>query len=110
MANVPFESKFYQIPINLPKTEDVVTCTKCGCDFMELILVQQYNKLHVVALGQQPAPKGPYGYWIFRCPKCQELYEPNVTMGAMDSNRKEYDNFLDKLEAPLPDEKKGDKV
>lgn len=113
MAQIPFESKFYPVPINIPKTDDVVSCTKCGCTFMELILVQQFNKLHVVALGQQPAPKGPYGYWLFRCPKCSELYEPNVTMGPQDGNQKEYDKLLDVLEAPImvpPPPPGGDKI
>lgn len=98
----PFESKFYPVPVNLPKTDDVITCTKCGNTWLELVLVQQYNKLHTVILGQQPAPKSQTGFWLFRCPKCQELYEPNVTIGMQDQARKDYDSFLDSLEAPMP--------
>jgi hypothetical protein len=109
-----FESKFYPIPINLPKTDDVVTCVKCGCKWLELVLVQQYGKLHTVVLGQQPPPKSQTGFWLFRCPKCQELYEPNVTIGMQDQSRKDYDAFLDELEAPIPVQTlpvvKGEKV
>lgn len=92
-------------------TEDLVICKKCGCQWLELILVQQYSKNYTIVLGQKPTPKTDTGFWLFRCPKCSELYEPPVNAATQDQARKIYDAFLDQLEEPLPTtEVKPDKV
>lgn len=95
-------SYFETLPINQPKSDEVKTCIKCHCQWMELILVEQFPAFSSSVVGQKPQSKGGIGFYLFRCPKCLELYEPSVLNGAQDASRKLYDLFLDQLEAPLP--------
>lgn len=94
------------------KDDDVVICGKCGCKWMELILVQQYNKHFHVVLGQKPMPKTDLAFWLFRCPKCNEVWEPPVQVGAYDSARKGYDQFVNHMLQPVDDPNKpqGEKI
>jgi len=79
---------------------DVIQC-QCGCTYFEQILVQQFPKLHNVILGQQVPSAGDMGFYVFRCVKCHELYEPQVQIAARDLARKQYEKFLDNMEAPV---------
>lgn len=88
-----------------PKIDEVVSCSVCGCAWMEQILVQQYSKDHFVILGQQVPEMRPVGFYLLRCPKCGEVYEPNLQSAPQDTFRKGYDDFLDQMEAPLNDAK-----
>lgn len=90
--------------------EDVLKCQKCGCGWLELISVQQYSKRSFVILGQKPAPKTDIGFWLFRCPKCGNVHEPNVQVGPRDLARKGYDNFLDCMEKDIETKVTGEKV
>jgi hypothetical protein len=74
--------------------DDVVTCSACGCQWMELVCVQQYDKNHYVILGQKPPTKNDIGFWIFKCPKCNEVYEPHVYAGPQDIAHKRYQGFV----------------
>lgn len=91
------------------RNKDVVTCKKCGCSWMEQVLVQQYSPHHMVILGQKVASQSDMGFFLLRCIKCAETYEPNVQIGARDSARKAYDLFLDQMEKPM-DTSGGEKV
>lgn len=86
--------------------DNVVVCEKCGCSWMELILVQQYNRHFQVVLGQKPVPKDNIGYWLFRCPKCNEVWEPPISVGSYDSGRKGYDQFINHMLEPIPSSSK----
>lgn len=93
------------------KKKEVVTCTKCGCDWMELISVQQYSLHHAVILGQKPGSLNDMNFWMFRCPKCGETYEPRlVSSGVHDAERQSYDSFVDKMTAKEEKVVKGEKV
>jgi hypothetical protein len=84
---------------NVSRQPDVVRCQKCGCEWMELICVQQYAKHHNVILGQRPGSISDIGFWLFRCPKCQEIQEPALTYGGFqDIGRKGYNKFLDQMD------------
>ena len=105
---------FYPIPItqqNRQSATDVITCIKCGCQWMELITVQQYPRIHNVVLGQKPAAQDS-GYYLFRCPKCNELYEPSIQMTPHELTKSTYGKFIEQLESPLPEVKKeeGNKI
>ena len=78
-------------------TKDVVSCPNCSCEWMELFLVQQYPKHNQVILGQKPASINDIGFWLFRCPKCNEVYEAPVQVGAQDAARRGYDAFIDHM-------------
>lgn len=91
------------------RNNEVVACKKCGCSWMEQLLVQQYNIHHNVILGQKVPAHNEIGFWLLRCVKCFEVYEPNVQIGVRDSMRQEYDKFLDHMEKPI-DVPDGEKV
>lgn len=75
---------------------DLVGCTKCGCQWMELVEVYQYPKYHQVLLGQKPPTQsGPF--YLFRCPKCGEVIEPSVQNGMRTAIRAEYDEFIERM-------------
>lgn len=86
---------------------DVVKC-KCGCMFMEQVPVQQVPKMHNVILGQSVPPHRGLVFYVFRCIKCLEVYEPSVQVAARDAARQTYDNFLDQMEGVEKDKDKGD--
>ena len=83
------------------KDPDVVTCT-CGCSYLEQVPVYQFPKNHSVILGQAVPPHADMGFYILRCIKCGEIYEPQVQIAARDSARRAYDAFLDEMERPGP--------
>ena len=83
--------------------DDTMSCKKCGLSWFELVEVHQYSQYHNVVLGQRPPTKlDNGGFYVLRCPKCQELYEPNVHSTLHEPSRKAYEAFLDALEAPIP--------
>lgn len=84
-----------------PKDDEIVGCPVCSCTWLEQIQVQQYGKDHFVILGQQVSPKTGVTFILFRCPKCNEIIEPNVQSAPQDTFRKGYDNFLDQMETPF---------
>jgi len=94
------------IPDKLKNEEDLVSCTTCGCKWLEVVVVQQFSKLHFLQLGQKPATVGEIGFYLFRCPKCNNVMEPHVQVGATDVARKAYDKFYDHMLEPIPTEKK----
>ncbi len=106
----PTPFAFRDIPItqNRPKPgsheaeEYDQVCTKCGCQWLELVLVQRWSKLDTVVLGQKPTPKTSAGYYVFRCVKCGELFEPSVSVSQHESGFKPYEAFVKQLEEPIP--------
>lgn len=90
------------------KEPDVAQCPSCKCTFFEQITVHQFPRQHNVILGQKVQPILDFGFNVFRCIKCGEVAEPDVQVGARDSARKMYDDFLDMMEAPLPN--KAEKI
>ena len=80
--------------------ENAVHCVKCGCTWLEQVLIRQYDKDHLVILGQQVQPATEVGFWILKCIKCGDLMEPNVQSGPQDMYRKGYDKFLNIMEEP----------
>jgi hypothetical protein len=80
--------------------KEVVEC-KCGCSYLEQVPVHQFPRVHNVILGQPVQPHNGITFYVLRCLKCQEIYEPSVQLAARDSARKVYDNFLDQMEKPL---------
>ena len=82
------------------KEADVIQC-HCGCSHFEQVAVHQFPKMHNVILGQQVQPAGDLGFYVFRCLKCSEIYEPSVQLAARDQSRKSYENFLDEMEKPI---------
>ncbi len=91
-----------------PVEDDVLSCTKCGCTWLERILVHQYPKFHQLLLGQQPHPKNDIGFWIFKCPKCNELFEPAMTAGTQTHARKLYDALIENM--IKPEDPSGEKL
>lgn len=93
---------------NKPR-DNALSCTKCGCQWMELVEVYQFPEYHSVILGQKPtADAGPF--FMFRCPKCQEVFEPAVQAGPRDSQRTGYDRFVEHMQNDLPGTVKGEEV
>ena len=88
------------------KEPETLMCKACRCQWFEQIAVQRYPKLHNVILGQRVSSIDDAGFWLFRCVKCGEVYEPNVQAGTHDTMRKYYDNFLDDMETPIPNQGK----
>ena len=86
------------------KEADVVKCN-CGCPYLEQVEVQRFPKMHNVILGQKVQPQGDMSFFVFRCIKCNEVYEPSVQLAARDQSRKAYEDFLDEMEKPLRDVK-----
>lgn len=84
----------------LPKINnpELVRCPDCKCSYFEQVIVQQFPKLSTVVVGQATVPVGDVGFYIFRCAKCGEMFEPNVQLNTFDSVRKKYDEFMDELE------------
>lgn len=90
------------------KDPDVVVC-QCGCSYLEQVPVHQFPKNHSVILGQAVPPHGDMGFYVLRCIKCGEIYEPQVQIAARDSARRAYDHFLDEMERPaIGDKDKGE--
>jgi len=89
------------------KQPEAVKC-ECGCPYMEQVAVQQFPKMHNVILGQAVQPIQDFAFYIFRCLKCGEIYEPQVQLAARDSARKAYEDFLDEMERPFPVKDKPD--
>ena len=83
------------------KEADVVKCA-CGCPYLEQVEVQRFPKMHNVILGQKVQPQGDLSFYVFRCLKCNEVYEPSVQLAARDQSRKAYEDFLDEMEKPIP--------
>ena len=83
------------LEVRKDREEDIVTCGECGCQWMELVAVQQYLEGHSVILGQKPPVKQDTGFWIFRCPKCGETYEPRIIAGPQDRLHKQYAKFVE---------------
>jgi hypothetical protein len=88
--------------------QEVVKC-KCGCTYLEQVPVHQFPKLHNVILGQQVQPHRGITFYVFRCIKCNEVYEPSVQLTARDAARKVYDEFLDEMEGAETDEAPAEK-
>jgi len=84
------------------KNPEVMECS-CGCTHFQQVEVHQYPKMHQVVLGQPVQPHGLLGFYILKCLKCGEVYEPSVHLGARDQARRAYDLFLDEMEGiPAP--------
>lgn len=79
---------------------DAAACTNCGCTFLVQEEAYQFPKQHNVILGQRVQPLYDMPFYVFRCLKCNEVFEPQVQAGARDAARKLYDKFLDTMEAP----------
>jgi len=110
--NEPLSDRWYD-PTSLmerAREQEVIKC-KCGCSFLEQVPVHQFPKTHNVILGQPVQPYGGIGFYVLRCIKCGEVYEPSVQLAARDQARKVYDAFLDQMEQPVPSTKapKGSK-
>ena len=100
-------SMFYPVPVtqkyNKPVREqdtDLLACTKCGCQWLELLEVQQWSKYNTVVLGQKPSPKMGTGFYIFKCPKCNDIYEPPINVTPNEMEKSNYGNFISQLETP----------
>lgn len=105
----PRDNFFDPLAVRAPREENVVSCTKCGCQWMELVEVFQFPEYHSVILGQKPPiAKGPY--FFYRCPKCQEVYQPSIQYGARDSARASYDAFVKHMQTDLEVATDGEKV
>lgn len=83
---------------NQPK--DIVTCTKCKCEWFEQVKINQYKGDHIVIPGQAVPVGGPQEFIALRCIKCTALYQPKVMITAQDITTKLYNEMLDQLEAP----------
>lgn len=79
------------------KEEEVYLCIKCGCKWLELMELQQFPKDDEYVLGQKPTPKMSFTIWMYRCPKCNEMYELQTHNTGTDATRKAYDEFLDHM-------------
>jgi len=99
-------------PVGRQRTEtrEIVVCEDCGCEWFDLICVQQYPKHAQVILGQRPAPIDDRGFWLYKCIKCGEVYEPPVQVGPQDAARKGYDAFLDHMHVEAKKPGAGEEV
>lgn len=97
------QPKYYDPVLGRGETsdDDTIMCSKCGCVWLEKIQVHQYPKVHNIVLGQQPPTKTDLCFWLFKCVKCGELYEPSVQIASASPARKKYDAFLDHMEKPI---------
>ena len=103
MEHVNDRAKMFDPAEKFTSQDDVVVCNICGCSFMELILVKQYKKDHAVILGQKPPTHNDIGFYLFRCPKCKEVFEPvTIHSGSQNIVRKNYDQLLEKMDEPIP--------
>jgi len=91
----------WQPPEPEKKEEEVFLCQKCGCKWMELVELQQFPRDDSYVLGQKPTPKMSFAIWMYKCPKCNELYELQTHHSGTDATRKVYDDFLDHMVKPL---------
>jgi hypothetical protein len=108
MEHVNERAKLFDPAEVSKKDENVLACDKCGCSFMELITVSQYKKDHSVILGQKPPTANSLVFYVLKCVKCQEVYEPStIHSGSQNFVRKSYDQFLKQMEAKLPVRKIG---
>lgn len=75
-------------------------CSKCGNSWLQLIEVNEYSDFNEISLAQKPPPlHGLNSFYLFKCIKCNELYEPQVIRNAGTiANRDRYNNLLDQLE------------
>ena len=89
---------------------DILSCGKCASTWMEQVAVYQFKKDHNVILTQAVPAKDDIGFFVLRCIKCGEIYEPNVQVGARDTLRKKYDSFLDSMEDVPEVKTEGDPV
>jgi hypothetical protein len=107
MEHVNNRARLFDPTDKFTSNQDVTVCSVCGCAFMELILIKQYKKDHAIILGQKPPAANDIGFYVFRCPKCRELFEPvTIHSGSQNIVRKCYDQFLEKMEEPMPEKEK----
>lgn len=77
--------------------EEVASCEKCGCQWLELIFLQRFPKFVSYVLGQKPGSPADAGFWLYKCPKCGSLTEPTIIHTAIDSTHKIYNELIDFL-------------
>lgn len=109
----PMNARWYDPTALTEKMKDpeVANCPNCDCTFFEQITVHQFPRQHNVILGQRVQPIGDIGFYVFRCIKCKEVFEPQVQAGARDVARRMYDDFLDMMQAPVDSKKNtGEKL
>lgn len=100
-------------PINRFKKSrpEVFTCTQCGGRWMELVAVQQFPKDNAYIIGQKPGSVKDDGFYMFRCVKCLEVFEPRLlTAGPQNSVQREYDEFANHMSKPLYKKDSGEEV
>lgn len=81
-------------------TADTAKCNKCNGSWFEQLRVAQYSINHITAPGQT-INSIDQDYVIFRCARCNELFQPNMVPLAGQA-KKYYDEFVDELEKPVP--------
>ena len=86
---------------------DIVTCPNCNSEWFEIVSVSQYKKHTSIILGQKPVKKESIEYFLYRCIKCNEIFEPEVQGGQHDQMRKKYDKFLDHMAVPYKKKEDG---
>jgi hypothetical protein len=62
-----------------------------------------WSKYSTVVLGQKPAAKPGTGFYIFKCPKCNDLYEPPINITPNEMEKSNYKSFIEQLETPIPE-------
>ncbi len=80
--------------------DPLVSCTKCKSEWFEQVAINQYRADHIVIPGQGIPVGGPQQFYILRCIKCSEMYQPIVMITAQDTVAKLYNQMLDQLEPP----------
>lgn len=79
---------------------EFVQC-RCSSSYFEQVQVHRYPKLHNVIPGQRVPQDGRVTFYLLRCVRCNELYEPNMQIGPRDANAQAYNEFLDLMEKPV---------
>jgi len=92
------------------RDKDIITCKECECSWFEQVLVQQYSRFHHVILGQKVTPANEVGFWLLRCVKCKETYEPNIQYSGRDNLRQRYDTFVASMQKKLEDKQDPTKM
>lgn len=87
------------INVNKPvKKAEVVSCSKCKSEWFEQVKINQFRAEHIVVPGQAVPTANGQEFFMLRCIKCSELYQPRVMITAQDQISKEYNSMLDNLE------------
>lgn len=72
---------------------------KCKSTWFEQVRINQYKADHLVIPGQGVPISGPQDFFLLRCIKCSELYQPIVMVNTQDVATKLYNQMLDQMEA-----------